>query len=110
LGTGIRPREIESALNRLTAGKPWRQTKESVEWRLVVRSADNESVAIRVQVCLHRKEVAKAAFGDIARRLLIERKDIHTILADWSHEQLVEHLQRHTKDQLCEPARQRFRR
>jgi hypothetical protein len=59
---------------------------------------------------MHRNEVAKAAFGQIASRLLIERKDIKDVLADWSCEQLVAHLQKHTEAQLCEPARQRFRR
>jgi len=59
---------------------------------------------------MHRKEVAKAAFGDIARRLLIDRRDIHTVLRDWSHSQLSEHLQQFSDEQLREPARQRFRR
>jgi hypothetical protein len=77
---------------------------------LIVRSTDNKEVAVRVQVNLHRKEVAKAAFGDIARRLLIDRKDIHTVLRDWSNAQLVEHLHQFSEANLVEPAMRRFRR
>jgi hypothetical protein len=110
LETVIRPREAESALNRLTGGKPWRKTKESVEWRLLVRTVDGKEVAVRIQINMHRSDVAKAAFRDIARRLLIDPKEVHTVLSEWSHKQLLEHLQRHTEAQLCEPARQRFRR
>lgn len=59
---------------------------------------------------MHRSEVAKAAFGDLARRLRVDRSDIDAILSDWSHEQLIEHLQSFTAAQLREPAMARFRR
>ena len=111
MGLVIRPREIESALNRLTGHTgPWRQTNESCEWRLLVKSRDGEHVAIRIQVGMHRKEVAKASFGQIARRLLIDRKIIHDVLSEWTHEQLVGHLESFTAQELKEPMFQMFRR
>jgi hypothetical protein len=77
---------------------------------LVVQSSDGHEVAVRVQVNMYRNEIAKAALSSIARRLLLERAEIEAVLESWSHTQLVEHLQKHTKAQLCEPAMQRFRR
>lgn len=44
------------------------------------------------------------------RRLLLDRKAIEDVLADWTHEDLVEHLQTFTAEQLREPALQMFRR
>jgi hypothetical protein len=67
---------------------------------LVVQSSDGHEVAVRVQVNMHRNEIAKAALSSIARRLLLERAEIEAVLESWSHTQLVEHLQKHTKAQL----------
>lgn len=106
----IKPREIESALTRLTGQPPWRTTKESVEWRLAVPCATDETVIIKIQVGMHRKEVAKSAYGQISRRLLLDRKVIEEVLADWTHEQLMAHLQSYTAEELREPAAQMFRR
>lgn len=106
----IKPRELEAALTRLTGASYFRKTKESVEWRLVVRSSDGEEIAVRPQASMHRSEIAKAALNDIARRLRLDRADLDEVLSSWSHEQLVEHLQRFTAEQLREPAMRRFRR
>lgn len=108
--SGIKPREIRRDLTRLTGADPWRDTNESVEWRLSVPAADGERVVIKIQVGLHRKEVAKASFGQIAHRLLLDRKDIEGVLAEWTHEQLMAHLSSFTAAQLREPAMQMFRR
>jgi hypothetical protein len=75
-----------------------------------VPCANDETVLVKIQVGLHRKEVAKASYGQIARRLLLDRKVIEEVLSGWNHEQLMAHLQSHSAEQLREPAAQRFRR
>lgn len=82
-----------------------------MEWRLEVQSSDGERCTVRPGVNLHRRDrVAKAAFNDIADRLCIDRKDIHDVLANWSPDQLVQHLESKTGEELREPAMRRFRR
>jgi hypothetical protein len=106
----IKPTQVAACLDRLAGSKRWRETKESTEWRLVVRTRDELDYAIRLQVGLHRKEVAKASFNQLADRLIIDRKEIHAVLRDWSHEQLVAHLQQFTQERLRAAAMARFRR
>jgi hypothetical protein len=77
---------------------------------VVVRSRDGVDVAIRLPVGLHRSELAKAALNDLADRLRVDRSEIAVVLRDWSHDQLITHLQQFTRDELREPAMRRFRR
>jgi hypothetical protein len=106
----ISPREARRALTRLIGDKPFRETNETVEWRIEVRSSDGKQVAVRVPINLHRKDrIAKPALNAIADRLRIDRKDIADVLANWKPEQLREHLEAFTEDELKEPAMQRWR-
>lgn len=110
MGVGITPDEVCAALNRLIGAGPHRKTNHKYQWRLVVKTSDGHEHAVRIDVNLHRKDrVAKQVPNDIADRLLIDRKMIGDVLTGWSHQQLVRHLQKHTLEQLREPAMKRFR-
>lgn len=74
-----------------------------------MRSRDAKRVAVRVSVNLHRSELAKPALNSIADRLLVDRKEIKKVLETWTRAELAEWLEQFTEEELCRPARQRFR-
>ncbi|MCW3046655.1 MAG: hypothetical protein JWO74_939 [Solirubrobacterales bacterium] len=53
-------------------------------------------------VSSHRDKgrVKRSVLNNIADSLLVHRGDIETVLDTWSHDQLIEHLERHTAEQL----------
>jgi hypothetical protein len=69
-------------------------------FRVVVVSSDGQRVAVTVQVDTHRKVPSAAALNDLADRLRIARNSIDDVLADWTPEQLAEHLASLTKAEL----------
>lgn len=91
--------DLCAALERLT-GDPGRYTRHKKLYRLAVTSADGRPSAVMVAVTRHRTRPASANLAEIAESLRIERDHLDVVLNEWSHTQLVAHLERFTADQL----------
>jgi hypothetical protein len=69
-------------------------------FRVEVTSSDGHRCGVPVQVDDHPAQVRPYALNAIADSLLIDREEIHRVLADGSPEELRAHLGKYTKAQL----------
>jgi hypothetical protein len=72
-------------------------------FRIEVESSDGHNCGVPVQVDDHPDETRPYAINAIADSLLIDREEIHRVLAEETDEQLRAHLSRYTKNQLKPP-------
>jgi hypothetical protein len=76
-------------------------------FRIRVVTRDERDAAITVQIDDHPREARPYVLNDIADRLRVERSAVLDVLASWSREQLVTHLQQFTHEELKPPALRR---
>jgi hypothetical protein len=69
-------------------------------FRVEITSSDGHNCGVPVQVDSHPAETRPYAINAIADSLLIDRKEIHRVLAEGTEEQLRAHLSGYTKAQL----------
>jgi hypothetical protein len=69
-------------------------------FRVEVTSSDGHKCGVPVQVDNHPAEQRPYALNAIADSLLVERNEIHRVLAEGTEDELLAHLSRYTKDQL----------
>jgi hypothetical protein len=69
-------------------------------FRVEVTSSDGHKCGVPVQVDSHPAEQRPYALNAIADSLLIERDEIHRVLADGTQAELRAHLSQYTKNQL----------
>jgi hypothetical protein len=69
-------------------------------FRVEVVSSDGHKCGVPVQVDDHPDQARPYAVNAIADSLLIDRKEIHRVLAEGTEEQLRAHLGKYTKAQL----------
>jgi hypothetical protein len=69
-------------------------------FRVEVTSSDGQKCGVPVQVDNHPDQARPYALNAIADSLLIDRKEIHRVLAEGTAEELRAHLSKYTKAQL----------
>jgi hypothetical protein len=69
-------------------------------FRVEVVSSDGQKCGVPVQVDNHPDQARPYVLNAIADSLLIDRKEIHQVLAEGTEDQLRAHLSEYTKDQL----------
>ncbi len=69
-------------------------------FRVEVTSSDGHKCGVTVQVDDHPAEQRPYALNAIADSLLVERDEIHRVLAEGTEDGLRAHLSRYTKNQL----------
>jgi hypothetical protein len=69
-------------------------------FRVEAISSDGHKCGVPVQVDDHPDQVRPYALNAIADSLLIDRKEIHRVLAEGTEEELRAHLRKYTKAQL----------
>lgn len=69
-------------------------------FRAEVVSSDGHTCGVPVQVDDHPNQARPYAINAIADSLLIDRAEIHQVLAEGTKEQLSAHLSKYTKGQL----------
>lgn len=69
-------------------------------FRVEVTSSDGHNCGVPVQVDNHPAQQRPYALNAIADSLLIERDEIHRVLAQGTEDELRAHLSRYTKSQL----------
>ncbi len=69
-------------------------------FRVEIMSSDGHTCGVPVQVDDHPAEQRPYALNAIADSLLVERDEIHRVLAEGTEEELKVHLGRYTKAQL----------
>jgi len=69
-------------------------------FRVEVKSADGHTCGVPVQIDSHPAQTRPYAVNAIADSLLIDRKEIHSVLERGTEAQLRAHLERYTRAQL----------
>lgn len=69
-------------------------------FRVEVTSSDGHKCGVPIQVDNHPAQQRPYALNAIADSLLIERDEIHRVLAEGTEDELRAHLSRYTKSQL----------
>ena len=93
--------QLLAAVARLV-GPPVRKARHAHFFRIVVTSSDGKKCAVPLMVSSHRPKgrVLGSVMNSIADALLVDHADIDTVLDTWTPQQLTEHLQKHTQEQL----------
>jgi hypothetical protein len=99
VGTPVRTDQLLSDVARLT-GVNGSDVKHGKIFRLVVTSSDGEQCGLPIRVDGHRRETLPYAVNQIADSLLVDRKEIHDVLASGTEAQLRRHLSSYTQEQL----------
>jgi hypothetical protein len=102
----VKTRWLLSAVARLT-GVKGTSVNEGQRFRVVVTTSDGHKHAINLQVDDHPKETRPYQLNQLADTLCLDRKDIITVLEDWTPDQLQAHLGQQTKDALTPPRHRR---
>lgn len=79
-------------------GKP-RPVKEGDKWRLKIEAGDGEAHSVHIQLP-DRPELNGSYVRYIADQLMIDLADLDAVLADWTQEQLCEHLEAQDSEEL----------
>ena len=98
--------DLIAAAERLAGGKP-RGARHGLLFRMSVTAKDGVRATVTFQIDGHRKWAMPYVLNDLARILRIERDDVLTVFGEWTHEQLVVHLEQFTSEELRPPAYRR---
>lgn len=88
-----------ASVSRLTGDKG-KEVRHGMMFRVEVTSSDGHKCGVPIQVDSHPDQVRPYAINAIADSLLVDRQEIHEVLASGTSEQLRAHLARYTKEQL----------
>jgi hypothetical protein len=106
VATVVKTAWLASAVARIT-GDPGRTASEGQRHRLPITTADGRKHAVSVQVDTHPTDARPYALNQIADAFKVDRKDIVTVLTEWTPDQLKAHLEQFKKEDLMPP---RYRR
>ena len=79
-------------------GKP-RPVKEGDKWRLKIQAGDGGAHSVHIQLP-DRAQLNGSYIRYVAEQLFVEVDDLDSVLADWSPDQLREHLESQGPDAL----------
>lgn len=102
----VKTRWLLSAVARLT-GVKGTSVNEGQRFRVVVTTSAGHEHAINLQVDDHPKETRPYQLNQLADALCLPRKDIISVLEDWTSDQLRAHLGEQTKEALMPPRHRR---
>jgi hypothetical protein len=77
--------------------------RHGVLFHISVTATDGRKAGVTVQVDDHPREAKPYVLNDVADRLRVDRDKIPDVLANWSSEQLVAHLQQFSSAELKPP-------
>jgi hypothetical protein len=78
--------------------------RHGVLFHVRVTATDGRKAAVTVQVDDHPREVRPYVLNDVADRLRVDRAEVLDVLANWTPERLLAHLECFSSDELKPPS------
>lgn len=102
----IKPAHLVAAVARLTQAKP--HGNHVLVFRMPITASDGKRCGVTVRVS--EKKVYANSLNQLADSFRLGRDMIEHVLENWTHDQMVEHLQRFRSDVLdSDPALRKFK-